>query len=90
MFLAIVRMKDENGDPTNDLLKAFVEIDAAQVVENLEKNAGVEYYALSLTANNANLQKLSIRSGNRAPGKVTEVVEIEANGNVVASAEIQV
>jgi len=88
MFLAILRAKGEDGDPINVVGKAFVEVSVTQVVENLEKNAGVEYYALVLTANNANLQKVSVRSGNRAPGRVTEVVEIEASGNVVGSAEI--
>ena len=87
MFLAITRTKDENGDPTNEVLKMFVENNAADVARNLENNVEVEYFAISLTAQNATLKKATIKTGARASSPARETVEVEADGVVVGSFE---
>ncbi len=90
MFLAITRKKDENGDPTNEVGKAFVETNQENLTRNLENKAEVEYFHISLTAQNATLKKCSIKSGTRAAAPGREIVEVETSDGVVASAEIKV
>ncbi len=87
MFLAITRVKDVDGNPTNEVNKMFVEINASDVAKNLEEGAEVEYFAVSLTAQNATLKKATIKAGARASSPARETVEVEADGVVVGSFE---
>lgn len=87
MFLAITRVKDAQGDPTNEVSKAFIEVDAEQVAKNVEAGAEVEYYAIQLTPVSAVLHKASLKTGVRATAQAREIVEVEADGVVVGSFE---
>ena len=90
MFLAVTRVKDADGKPTNEIGKIFVEGDANDVAKNLNAGAEVEYYVVSLTALNASLKKCAIKTGVRVSAPDREIVEVEADGKVVGSTEIAV
>lgn len=90
MFLAITRKIPTEHEPEANLeiAKAFIEHDAGDVARNIEAGVAVEYYAISLTPQNATLKKASIKTGPRAAAPAREIIEVEAGGQVVASAEI--
>lgn len=90
MFLAITRKVPTESEPDLNLeiAKAFIEINDADVAKNIEAGAEVEYFAISLTSQNATLKKASIKSGPRAAAPAREIIEVEAGGQVVASVEI--
>jgi hypothetical protein len=90
MFLAITRKVPTELEPDLNLevAKAFIETDDAEVARNIEAEVAVEYFAISLTSQNATLKKASIKAGPRTAGRAREIIEVEAGGQVVASAEI--
>ena len=87
MFLAITRKKDAEGNPTNEVEKAFIEVRADELAKNIEAGAEVEYFAINLTAQNATLKKATLKAGARTPAPAREIVEVEADGVVVGSFE---
>jgi len=87
MFLAITRKIDRDGAPTNEISKVFVETNSENVARNIANDAAVEYYYVTLTALNAELKKCSIKTGTRISAPAREIVEVEADGSVVASVE---
>lgn len=89
MFLAITRKIDFDGNVLDEVEKAFIEISVADVAKNLEAGAAVEYYAINLTAQNATLKKASIKTGARQVAPAREIVEVEADGVVVGSVEVE-
>lgn len=82
MFLA--RLNGEGG-------KIFVEINDKDVALNLARiddgeNLPLEYWKI-IDGVSVTLQKATLKTGARATGEVKEIVEVEAGGSVVASAE---
>ena len=76
-----------------ELAKTFIENDAGAVVRNLESNIeNLDYYAITFNGAplNAVLQPVTIKAGPRTSGPAREVVEIEAGGQDVGSAVIEV
>lgn len=72
---------------------AYVEDSAKQVAINLElpvPNMDAYYLSFSGPDLNASIQPVTVKSGVRAPGTGREIVEIEAGGNTVGSAEVEV
>jgi hypothetical protein len=73
--------------------QAYVEDAATQVAINLELPVpNMDAYRLSFNGPdlNASIQPVTIKGGARAPGTGREIVEIEAGGNTVGSAEVEV
>lgn len=71
--------------------KIFVEINAKDVALNLARiddgeNLPLEYWKID-DGVSVTLQKATLKTGVRATGEVKEIVEVEAGGSVVASAE---
>lgn len=87
MFLAIVRRVDEKRTPTNEIRKAYVEKDASVVARYLAEGEPIEFYEISVTAENVTLKKASLKEGPRATVE-REVIELEVGGAVVGRAEI--
>lgn len=82
MFLA--RVNGEGG-------KIFIEANVEDVVTNLARIEdgeilNLEYWNIK-DGPNLTLQKVNVKAGVRSAGVVTEVVEIEAAGEVIGSAE---
>ncbi len=73
--------------------QAYVEESAKQVAINLELPVpNMDAYFLSFSGPdlNASIQPVTVKSGARAPGTGKEIVEIEAGGGVVGSAEVDI
>ena len=73
--------------------QVYVEDSPAQVARNLELPVpNMDAYHLSFSGPdlNASIQPVTIKGGARAPGTGREVVEIEAGGGVVGSAEVDI
>ena len=84
MFLG--RLNGEGG-------KIFLETNAQDVATNLKRmedaeKLNLEYWHIKEGAN-ITLQKVKLKTGPRAAGKVTEVVVIEAGGEDVGEVEIE-
>jgi len=89
MFLAITRKIDFDGNVLDEVEKAFIESNVEDVAKNLEAGAAVEYYAINLAAQNATLKKVSVKTGARASAPAREILEVEADGVVVGSVEVE-
>lgn len=77
--------------------RSYIEDDAEQVARNLEADAqgngpGIDYYHLSFTGAQlqASLQPVNLKAGPRTAAPAREVVEIEAGGQDVGSAIVEV
>lgn len=73
--------------------QVYVEDSAKQVALNLElpvPNMDAYYLSFSGPDLNASIQPVTVKGGARAPGTGREVVEIEAGGGVVGSAEVDI
>lgn len=77
--------------------RPYIEDDAATVARNLEADAqgsgpGIDYYHLSFNgpALNASIQPVVLKAGPRASAPAREIVEIEAGGQDVGSAIVEV
>ena len=92
MFLAIQRKRATAENPTGnlDVKNSWVETNAENVVRNLQKKSDVEYYAITLSASGARIQKATIKAGARNLAPQREIIEVEAGGNVVGKLEVEV
>ena len=84
MFLA--RLNGEGG-------KIFLEVDEADVVRNMVRmddgeDLKLEYWHIN-DGPNLSLDTVTLKSGTRTKGVVTEVAEIEAGGEDVGSVEVE-
>ncbi len=73
--------------------QVYIEDSAKQVALNLElpvPNMDAYHISFSGPDLNASIQPVTVKGGARAPGTGREVVEIEAGGGVVGSAEVDV
>jgi hypothetical protein len=72
--------------------KVYIEDSGAQVAKNLEAGLPIDYYNISFNGVqlNASLQPVSVKGGARASAPDREVVEIEAGGEDVGSAVVEV
>jgi hypothetical protein len=76
-----------------EVAQAYIEDAATQVAINLELPVpNMDAYHLSFNGPdlNASLQPVTVKGGARAPGTGREIVEIEAGGSTVGSAEVEV
>jgi hypothetical protein len=73
--------------------QVYIEDSPEQVAINMELPVpNMDAYHLSFNGPdlNASIQPVTVKGGARAPGTGREVVEIEAGGGVVGSAEVDV
>lgn len=76
-----------------ELNQVYIEDSSEQVTRNLELPVpNMDAYHLSFNGPdlNASIQPVTVKGGARAPGTGREIVEIEAGGGVVGSAEVEV
>jgi hypothetical protein len=90
MFLAVLK-RDNAG--TLEVAKTFIENDPKTVIQNLENAVpNLDYYQIAF--NGAQLQAalhpVNLKAGPRTPGPAQEVVEIQANGQDIGSAVVEV
>jgi hypothetical protein len=90
MFLAVLK-RDNSG--TLEVSKTFIENDPTTVAVNLENAVpNLDYYQIEFNGAQlqATLHPVNIKAGPRTAAPAREVVEIEANGQNVGSAVIEV
>jgi hypothetical protein len=70
----------------------YIESSAEQVAKNLEAGLPIDYYNISYNGAqlNAALQPVSVKGGARASAPGREIVEIEAGGQDIGSAVVDV
>lgn len=90
MFIAITRVMDRDGDPTNEIAKVWIETNRESVARNLQADVPVEYYVIKLAAQDASLKPALIKTGTRQAAPAREIIEVEADGEIVASIENEV
>ena len=85
MFLAVL-----NPDSSNP--KVFIEENAETVAVNLEAAVpDLEYYHISVVGQgNVTIQPVNVKAGPRTSAPAREIVEIEAGGQDVGSAIVEV
>lgn len=91
MFIGITRVRNSiTGEFTKHIAKVWIETNRETVARNLSAESDVEYYVIKLDDQGASLEAAALKTGARRIAPAREVIEVEADGVVVASVEVDV
>ena len=88
VFLGRAAVPDNpDGTPNED--RVFLERDDDAVTRSLESGDPTEYFVIRKGQPATTLQKVTLKPGQRAPGRALEIAVIVAGGRDVGDAEVE-